>query len=180
MKPSGNIGWIWVDIKFSIGIFDLISFKEYGRAKLCTHAKGRFEFFLVFLIRKCSIPKLKTIVDKLNLCSNAITENKNANKTFVWWSGRHMNVLCTSNLGWVSTGKNLHFGLTLKDQRDFHEFHLTYFSPVLPLRRNQLINLLWKSMDQFLYNGNTGTYGSCLFFSKYLRLKLFEETSFTF
>ena len=41
------------------------------------------EFFLEFLIRKCPIPKLKTVVDKLNLSSNAITEKKNINKTFI-------------------------------------------------------------------------------------------------
>ena len=33
---------------------------------------------------------------------------------------------------------------------------LAYFSPVLPLYRNHPINLLYISVDRFLYNGNTG------------------------
>ena len=37
-----------------------------------------------------------------------------------------MNVLCTFNLVCVSYEKGLPLGLTLKDQRDFHEFYLTH------------------------------------------------------
>ena len=33
---------------------------------------------------------------------------------------------------------------------------LTYFSSVLPLYRNHPIDLRYISVDQFLYNGNTG------------------------
>ena len=34
--------------------------------------------------------------------------------------------------------------------------NLAYFSLVLPLHRNSPIDLLCKSVDWFLYNGNTG------------------------
>ena len=33
---------------------------------------------------------------------------------------------------------------------------LTHYMPVLPSYRNQSIDLLWKSTDWFLYEGNTG------------------------
>ena len=36
---------------------------------------------------------------------------------------------------------------------------LAYFYPVLPLYRNHPISLLHKSVDWFLYNGNTGLNG---------------------
>ena len=35
---------------------------------------------------------------------------------------------------------------------------LSHKVPVLPSYRNQLIDLLWKSIDWFLYEGNTGTW----------------------
>ena len=37
--------------------------------------------------------------------------------------------------------------------------NLAYFSLVLPLYRNRPIDLLFKSVDWFLYNGNTGLNG---------------------
>ena len=36
--------------------------------------------------------------------------------------------------------------------------YLTHYVPVLPSYRNQSIDLLCKSIDWFLYEGNTGTY----------------------
>ena len=36
---------------------------------------------------------------------------------------------------------------------------LAYFNPVLPLYRNHPTDLLHKSVDWFLYNGNTGLNG---------------------
>ena len=36
---------------------------------------------------------------------------------------------------------------------------LAYFNLVLPLYRNRPIDLLYKSVDWFLYNGNTGLNG---------------------
>ena len=41
-------------------------------------------------------------------------------KTFIWHSGRNMNVLGTFALSCASTGKSLLLYLTLKNQRDFH------------------------------------------------------------
>ena len=67
-----------------------------------------------------------------------------------------MKVLSTFNLGCVSTQKGLLRGLTLKDQPDLHEFHLTDFSEVLALKSPWLIDLQWKSVGRFLCNGNIG------------------------
>ena len=36
---------------------------------------------------------------------------------------------------------------------------LTYFNPVLPLYRNYTTDVLCKSVDWFLYNGNIGLNG---------------------
>ena len=38
----------------------------------------------------------------------------------------------------------------------FAQIHRNHFSPVLPLHRNQSIDLLCKSMDWFLINSSTG------------------------
>ena len=40
--------------------------------------------------------------------------------------------------------------------RRLFECKLTHYMPVLPSYRNQSIDLMWKSIDWFLYEGNTG------------------------
>ena len=37
-----------------------------------------------------------------------------------------------------------------------NEYELTHYKPVLPSYRNQPIELLYKSIDWFLFGGNTG------------------------
>ena len=75
---------------------------------------------------------------------------------FISCPGRHLNVLNIFNLGCVFTWKGLPCGLNLKDQQDFHEFHLTNFSPVFSLNRHRLNDLQKKSVGWFLYTGNIG------------------------
>ena len=50
------------------------------------------------------------------------------------------------------------FFVTNYTQKTLHHVYLTHYVPVLPSYRNQSIDLLCKSIDWFLYEGNTGTY----------------------
>ena len=101
---------------------------------------------------KRPIRKLRNVVERWNLCNNAV------NLMYIRRSYDVLDVIqlsYTTSVYVVTIGKGLRLDLTLQDHWDFHEFHLTYFSPVFPLYRHRPIYLVWKSTGWSVFNGNT-------------------------